>query len=344
MVIPPYCLEKYVVFCYLRTLFRIDPLDNAYSADMSLKSYPSSLRSRSGWSELLELKRTFEPHVHQIEPTNSCPYSCIMCPRPARMEREVGFMDIELFHKIIDEISGFSEPVRKKEIELFHFGESLLHPLIDEMAGYASGKGLNITLSVNAPELSPRLLDRLAASGPCRIIISFDGYDEESYREIRGKGADYELALANLEYAAGLVRSVLAGTKISVRIIRLNRNNPRIEDFRRHWESLGLPVEVREFFPWTEKELTSLGLVQKYPPFMPCPFPWQYLVVQWDGTVVPCCRDYNGVNPMGNIRDSSLKEIWNSERYADFRAQHRTGQYGGNGLCKGCMEIFYTEE
>jgi radical SAM protein with 4Fe4S-binding SPASM domain len=267
-----------------------------------------------------------------------------MCPRPERMEREVGFMDMELFQKIIDEVSGFSEPVRAKEIELFHFGESLLHPRIHEMAGYASGSGLNITLSVNAPELTPQILDALVSSGPCRIIISFDGYDEKSYREIRGKAANFEKAARNLEYAASLVRSGLKGTKISVRIIRLNKNNSRIEDFRRNWESLGLPVEVREFFPWTEKELSPLGVVQKYPPFMPCPFPWQYLVVQWDGTVVPCCRDYNGVNPMGNVRVSSLKEIWNSTRYADFRAQHLAGQYAGNELCGNCMEIFYTEE
>jgi radical SAM protein with 4Fe4S-binding SPASM domain len=260
------------------------------------------------------------------------------------MDREVGFMEMDLFEKIIDEISGFSEPVRKKEIELFHFGESLLHPRIHDMAGYASGKGLNVCLSVNAPELTPQLLDRLASSGPCRIIISFDGYDAESYRKIRGSAADYEKGSANLRYAAGLLKkNGLAATKISLRVIRLNANNPRIDEVREYWESLGLPVEVREFFPWTEKELSSLGIVQKYPPFMPCPFPWQYLVVQWDGTVVPCCRDYNGVNQMGNVRGSSLKEIWNSPRYADFRAQHRTGEYGCNGLCRGCMEIFYTE-
>lgn len=259
------------------------------------------------------------------------------------MEREVGFIDIGLFRRIIDEVSGFSEPVRGKEIELFHFGESLLHPQIASLAGYASAKGLNTVLSVNAPELTPRLLDSLVASGPCRIIISFDGYDAESYREIRGPAADYVKALENLEYAARVVKTGLSGARISLRIIRLNANSERIEDFRRFWESRGLQVEVREFFPWTEKELTALGIVKKYPPFMPCPFPWQYLVVQWDGTVVPCCRDYNGVNPMGNVRESSLKEIWNSERYADFRAQHRTGDYGGNDFCRNCMEIFYTE-
>jgi len=308
-----------------------------------MASFPSSLKSRAGWAKLLELKRSSEPHVHQIEPTNSCPYSCVMCPRPGRMEREVGFMEMGLYQKVIDEISGFPEPVRKKEIELFHFGESLLHPQIGEMAGYASGKGLNITLSVNAPELTPPILHRLIESGPCRIIISFDGYDEESYREIRGGNADYPKASANLEYAAGLVKRGLPHTRISLRIIRLNRNSPKIDDFKARYEAMGLPVEVREFFPWTEKELVSFGVVQKYPPFMPCPFPWQYLVVQWDGTVVPCCRDYNAVNPMGNVRSSSLKEIWNSSEYAAFRDQHRTGEYGGNAFCKGCMEIFYTE-
>lgn len=306
-------------------------------------SFPSSLKSRAGWAELLELKRTAEPHVHQIEPTNSCPYSCVMCPRPVRMERGVGFMEMDLYRKIIDEISGFSEPVRKKEIELFHFGESLLHPAIAEMAGYASGKGLNITLSVNAPELTPPILHKLIESGPLRIIISFDGYDEESYRAIRGQGADYEKASANLEYAAGLVKKGLPRTKMSLRIIRLNRNSARIEDFRKRYEATGLPVEIREFFPWTEKELVTLGMVRKYPPFMPCPFPWQYLVVQWDGAVVPCCRDYNGVNPMGNANLSTLKEIWNSARYAAFREEHCTGDYGANAFCKGCMEIFYTE-
>lgn len=305
--------------------------------------FPSSLKSRAGWAELLELKRSSEPHVHQIEPTNSCPYSCVMCPRPGRMEREVGFMEMGLYQKVIDEISGFSEPVRKKEIELFHFGESLLHPEIAQMASYASGKVLNITLSVNAPELTPPILRAIIESGPCRVIISFDGYDEESYREIRGQSADYLKASENLEYAAALVKKGLPHTRVSLRIIRLNRNSPRIDEFRKRYEAMGLPVEVREFFPWTEKELVSLGAVQKYPPFMPCPFPWQYLVVQWDGTVVPCCRDYNGVNPMGNVRASTLKEIWNGPVYAAFRDQHVTGDYGTNSFCKGCMEIFYTE-
>ncbi len=252
-------------------------------------------------------------------------------------------MEFGLYCKIIDEISGFSEPVKRKEIELFHFGESLLHPRIHEMVGYASGKGLRPVLSVNAPQLTPPVLEKILEARAFRIIVSFDGYDESSYREIRGKAADYGKASANIAHIAGLLKAGLTGTNISLRIIRLNRNSAHIEEFKQDWESRGVPVEVRDFFPWSEKELVPLGIVQKYPPHMPCPFLWQYLAVQWDGTVVPCCRDYNGVNPMGNVRGSSLVEVWNSARYAEFREQHRTGEYGGNAFCRGCMEIFYTD-
>ena len=312
------------------------------AACSSSKRFPSALSSRDGWSDLLELRRPAEPHVHQIEPTNHCPYTCIMCPRSKRMTRQLGFMDQGLYRSIIDEIATFDASVRSKEIELFHFGESLLHPDIDEMVRYAAQKKLSAVLSVNAPELLPAVAERILASEPTRLIVSLDGYDAASYRQIRGAAADFSLALANLHHLALLLKRNPSGTEVCIRMIRMKINESQLERFRGEWEGSGISVEIRPFFPWTEKDLTDLGEVRKYPPYMPCPFPWQYLVVQWDGTVVPCCRDYNAINAVGNVREQTLREIWNGERYAEFRHQHRTGCYGGNGFCRDCMEIFYN--
>lgn len=308
---------------------------------MNVTPLPSALSSREGWAEFLELKRALEPHVHQIEPTNHCSYSCMMCPRSTKMTRPLGFMDMDLFRSIIDEITTFSEPVRSKEIELFHFGESLLHPQIEGMVRYASQHRLRPVLSVNAPELLPAVAERILASAPSRLIISLDGYDDDSYRQIRGAAADFSTALSNLRYVADLLKGSVTDTDVCIRMIRLYRNQSHLERFQKEWEEIGIRVEIRPFFPWTQKSLTGLGEVRKYPPYMPCPFPWQYLVVQWDGTVVACCRDYNAVNVVGNVRDQSLREIWCGERYAEFRRQHRTGQYAGNNFCRDCMEIFY---
>ncbi len=313
------------------------------STHTTSRRLPSALSSRNGWADLLELKRTAYPHVHQIEPTNHCPYSCVMCPRSRWMTRELGFMEMGLYRAVVDEIATFDEAVRAKELELFHFGESLLHPQIFDMVRYAAGKRLAVVLSVNAPELSPAKAEEILASGPARLIVSLDGYDAASYRQIRGDAADFATAMANLHHLAELVRKNAPTTRVCVRMIRLKQNETQLEPFRAAWEGSGIDVEIRPFFPWTEKELAELGEVQKYPPYMPCPFPWQYLVVQWDGTVVPCCRDYNGVNAVGNVREETLRQIWNGERYAAFRRQHRTGEYGTNGFCRDCMEIFYTD-
>jgi len=259
------------------------------------------------------------------------------------MTRELGYMDLELYQKVIDEVAGYAAPVRDKEIELFHFGESLLHPQIDEMVGYASDHGLKTMLSVNAPHLRPELAERILARRPHRLVVSMDGYDEESFRAIRGPAANYDRACRNTEQLIRIHREIRSEAILSLRMIRLRANLERSADFKREWEAKGISVELREFFPWSDESMSGLGEYQKFPPKMPCPFPWQYLVVQWNGDVVPCCRDYNGVNVVGNVADKSLKEIWNGPAEHRIREQLRTGDYDDNELCRACMALYYDD-
>jgi len=127
-------------------------------------------------------------------------------------------------------------------------------------------------------------------------------------------------------------------------MIEFEINKDHTESFRQKWEERGVKVEIRPFFPWSEKEMVELGEYDKNPPFMPCSYPFRYVVVQWNGDVVPCCRDYNGENIMGNAVNDTLKNIWNGEKYHILRDQLRTGEYGSNNFCRDCMSIYYTEE
>lgn len=290
------------------------------------------------------MKRSAEPHLHQIEPTNHCPYTCVMCPRPHHMTRKTGFMDISLYKKVIDEVATYSEPVRSKEIELFHFGESLLHTELDKFVGYASDRNLKVTLSVNGPHLTQRLSEKILTQKPFRIIISLDGNDQETYQAIRGKSAHFDKAVRNIEELASIHRRMASGTKVTVRMIEIGINTRQANEFKRRWEKENIEVEIRKFFPWGEKDMVELGHFEKYPPGMPCPFPWQYLVVQWNGDVVPCCRDFNAAITLGNVKESSLKEIWNSTRYEDFRQQMASGEFHNNPICSPCLDIYYTDQ
>jgi radical SAM protein with 4Fe4S-binding SPASM domain len=307
-----------------------------------LRGLPSFLGSRRGWGEMFELKRPPHPHLHQIEPTNACPYRCIMCPRNDRMRRKVGYMDMELFRKVIDEAAAYPDSVRKKEIELFHFGESLLHPRIADMNAYAASGGLFTVLSVNAPELTESLAGRLIDGKAGKIIVSMDGSDAEGFLAIRGRRIDYQKAVENILTAAERIKTHRSSTRLVVRMISLSAAIPGASDFETFWRERGVSTEIRGFFPWGEPDMRGLGAYNRYPPFMPCPFAWQYLVVQWNGDVVACCRDYNGENVMGNVNDASLVEIWNGKTYAAFRKNMVSGKYR-NGICKPCMDLYYTE-
>ena len=284
-----------------------------------------------------------EPHLHQIEPTNHCPYTCVMCPRHGKMTRELGFMELDLYRKVIDEVAGYSKETREKEIELFHFGESLLHPDLVEMIQHASAQELRICLSVNAPHLKPELSERILEASPYRIIISLDGYDAESYRRIRGKVADFDLGVRHIQELAERHAAASSDTLLTVRMIELEENRGHGDDLRAILEPLNLTLDCREFFPWAEPEMADLGDFDAYPARMPCPFPWEYLVVQWNGSVVPCCRDYDGENALGHVRDQTLREIWHGDAHRAFRDQHRRQKFEGNDICRRCMSLYFTD-
>ncbi len=317
-------------------------MDPSINKKLFNTALPSFMKSRTGWGEYFELNRQHQPHLHQIEPTNACPYSCIMCPRARKMKRKIGFMDLDLFRKVIDEVAQYNEVVKNKEIELFHFGESLLHPEIGDMNAYAVSNGLNTVLSVNAIEFTPEIAEKLIGGNAGKVIVSLDGVDQESLEKIRVRCINYEEAVRNIECASELVKSMNSKTHLMVRMIILDMNSEKKEEFTAFWQSKGIEVEIRKFFPWGEQDMAHLGQYDRFPQSMPCPFPWQYLVVQWNGDVVACCRDYNAVNVRGNVQNESLEEIWNNEKYKTLREEMIQGKFR-NSICKPCLDLYHSE-
>lgn len=86
--------------------------------------------------------------------------------------------------------------------------------------------------------------------------------------------------------------------------------------------------------------LMNVGHTKKTPPLdLPCYIPSAVLVVTKDGNVVPCFEDYFEQNVMGNINDNSLEEIWNSEKYKNFRDRLKMKLRHELPVCKSCNNI-----
>ena len=99
------------------------------------------------------------PEAFSIETVNICNAKCWFCPQPDH-ERTKGYMEFEIFKKIIDEISQNIKSV--KSIALFMDGEPTLHKKLIKFLIYAKSKKIkNIYLSSNMEFFNEKLINSL---------------------------------------------------------------------------------------------------------------------------------------------------------------------------------------
>ncbi|HBG47420.1 MAG TPA: hypothetical protein DDW94_10610 [Deltaproteobacteria bacterium] len=67
-----------------------------------------------------------------------------------------------------------------------------------------------------------------------------------------------------------------------------------------------------------------------------CERVYKQLYIKPDGKVVSCVADHDDVNYMGNVGDSSVKDIWFSEKFEEIREKLRRGDRAFSPLCVNC--------
>jgi radical SAM protein with 4Fe4S-binding SPASM domain len=67
-----------------------------------------------------------------------------------------------------------------------------------------------------------------------------------------------------------------------------------------------------------------------------CIYPWIHIYANPDGSVLPCCvADHH--KPLGNLRNQTVKEIWNSDGYKTIRRKMLAGEKCEE--CNGCYQM-----
>jgi radical SAM protein with 4Fe4S-binding SPASM domain len=173
----------------------------------------------------------------EIELTNDCNLRCIMCPRQ-RMRRSIGYMDFDLYKKIIDESIGMNA--------IFSlFGEPLMHPDFLKMIDYAKGK-VNIILYTNALNLNEEI-SRAILGNPSitTIFFSLDAVTPQTYRKIKGSD-EYDEVIQNIHRFLKMKREKISKLKdidyqgdlnpiVALQILKMKENDHEIEEFWSRW-------------------------------------------------------------------------------------------------------------
>lgn len=289
--------------------------------------------------------------LQNVELTNKCPMRCVMCARTNNMLRDQGLMTFETFKTIIDQFLVDSpKKALTDDTWLHHFGESLVHPEFARFTKYAVSKGIRACMSVNPIMLTPAIADELLDTGITKLYISLDGHDDESFYKIRGVKDAYEKSKTNLLDFLRKKSERGAKTKIVLSMINFGLNRESIARQRAYWESVpGIDEYLcKAFITWNgdaadvnklaDEQVDNEALRKRYAT-PACNVPWETLSVTWDGEVVPCCFDYDKKFPLGNLKDHTLKEIWNGDKMKSLRREFMANDVR-NELCRRCTVLY----
>ncbi|OGS74723.1 MAG: hypothetical protein A3F91_07660, partial [Flavobacteria bacterium RIFCSPLOWO2_12_FULL_35_11] len=215
-----------------------------------------------------------------IEPTNKCNLACQHCQRPD-MTRNVGEISIDLYKRIIDENPSIAH------VLLVCLGEPLMHSKIIDMINYAGERNIRPMIITNGILLTHNMADMLLDSKLHSIAFSIDGI-YESYEKVRH--TKYETIKKNI--LNFLEKRKRYNKKIRVEIIMTvsEKNEEDVKNVRNEWEAHVDHISLQPEIIYTGNKRSKR-----------CKEIYRgNLIVFWNGTVVPCCVDFDGRIKIGN--------------------------------------------
>lgn len=265
------------------------------------------------------MKSTDFPKRIEIEPTNHCNSKCIYCPRKFGIG-EKGFMGLDLYKKIIDEAAEYPETV----LQLFRWGESLLHPEFSEMLKYVRGKFKEVQLATNAILLDKKMSEIIAETV---TFLSFSIDLEEAYRTRRGVDAYHAVEENIINF---LKHNEKTTTQISM--VRNNSTDGKdAEKFKKLWMDKIDRVRIYEEHSIGGRYGATRFKREKR---APCVKPFTDIVIYWNGKTRRCNHDWSN-KPLGCMSDNTLSEIWKSAEFEKIREEQLSLRFTDE-ICKNC--------
>ena len=287
------------------------------------------------------------PPVVMIEPTNICNLKCPLCPSGnGTLKRPKGYMEFSLFKKLIDEIKD-----RSFMVVLWNQGESYLNKDFLKMIKYASDNGLFTLVSTNANvDLQP---EKTINAGLDSMIVSLDGTTQETYNKYRVNG-NLEKVIRNVKQLI-LTKKKLNAKNPLIRwqFLVMKHNEHEIDDIKKmakemKVDNLELKTvqiyskdDILNYLPKNPKyrryKITGDNFELKFGIKNRCHRIWTNAVVNWDGEVAICCFDKDVEHKIGNIKKTSLSEIWKGAAIKKIRNQILTDR-NEIEICRNCGE------
>jgi len=265
--------------------------------------------------QLMEIKHFKKIYV---EITNTCNLHCSFC---SPGNRPLGFMPLSVFAEVVKKIDGHT-----KYVYLHVKGEPLLHPQLNEILDICHENKLNVVLVTNGTLLADKGEMLLKKQALRQINISLHCFSELHHNKDRN------------DYIKEVIEFTKQARQQTDKMISLRFWNFEKGDQNNNPDNQMILKEIeKEFTPGSDlmnmlKPGEGLRLKERLFINSDFEFSWPTLsgshynakgscrglrdqvAILYDGTIVPCCLDAEGIINLGDILSNDLQLIFESER------------------------------
>ena len=279
-----------------------------------------------------------------------CQLRCVYCPAQY-LKRPSYLLDVSLFKSLLDQ-------VKPKIVNLQGYGEPTLHPNFIEIMRLAKGAGRIVKFFSNFQGWSNELAKSVVELGIDQIIISIDTFDPVKYAIVRCGGCIDEVLktvrlLAKIRKDLGrnnpeiiwncvIMRDTVGEIEHTCTVIRkMGIGQPVFEMINDYGiskisflaepnislvhaallKARAIALESGWHRTLQNIDFNLESLVLSNLDYFRCFRPWRLLTVMDDGNVVPCGEFYEGQIVFGNLKNSTIDQVWQGSKARSFRSK-----------------------
>ena len=291
------------------------------------------------------------PFMLFVDPSSICNFKCNFCPTGnsrllSGFRRKNSLLSLDLFKKIIDDLAEFPEPI--KVLRMYKDGEPFLNPHLAEMVAYAktSSKILSVDTTTNGSLLTPERAMPVVEAGIDQINISLDGMSDEQFRDFTHTKVDFKQYCKNIE----TIYKNRGNCKILIKTVKEILTPETEKLFFEYFSPVSDKIFVEHVAPcWPEFDVAEkveaeydIGIYgQPLSSVDTCPYVFYSMSINADGFVSICFLDWKHEHLIGDVREVSVKSIWDSEEFNRYRIEFLKGNRKDIPFCKDCQQLKY---
>jgi len=291
--------------------------------------------------EKLNFIRRIPKNLH-IEGTNICNAKCTFCAY-SQMERAKETMPMEDFQRILDEyvVMG-GKYVSLTPIVGDPFIDCHLFERLNDLNKRPEIQGFYFY--TNAILMKPHVSEKLLAYGEkLNIYVSWGGFDRDTYKSIMGVDR-FDLVRQNIEAFVEAKLKLQSSTvlTIALRCPIENCTGELWEKFSKWRSQKIIKIDyIAAYDSWAGKvkdeDLKQVGLEPIVKPYKrgACELLYMKPIILANGKVNACaCRDVEAELVVGDLKESTLSEIWAGPRIEEIIQRHEHGDFPD--VCQRC--------